>query len=173
MATKRRNLYLYLTLVCFIGLIAIFIVDGYMGVYDTIYVTAGEREERIEADYWLRQGQGLPGGKGAYYTSANWEEKMFFRYEVDNRRFSTYSADIEVSVWRMREKVLNLVLQPIEVAPFDKGIVEWVLDTAELKPDDISLEQGYEFSVIINRGEIERQVILYVNPSPFPKAPVR
>ncbi len=173
MTVKRKSLYLYLTLACFIGLIAIFIVDGYTGVYDTIYVTAGEREERIEADYWLREGPVPPGGKAAYYISVNWEEKVFFRYEVDNRRFSTYSADIEVSVWRMREKVLNLVSQPMVVSPFDSGTVEWVLDTAELKPDDISPEQGYEFSVIINRGEIERQVILYVSPSPFPKAPVR
>ena len=166
----RKNLYLYLTLACFIALIAIFIVDGYLGVYDTVYITAGEREEKIEADFWLRQGPVPPGGgKGAYYISANWEEKVFFRYEVDNRQFSSYSADVEVSVWRMREKVLNLVSQPMTVAPFDKGVVEWVLDTAELKPDELPPEQGYEFSVIINRGEIERQVILYVNPSPFPK----
>ena len=168
----RKNLYLYLTLACFIGLIAIFIVDGYLGVYDTIYITAGEREEKIETDFWLRQGPVPPGGgKGAFYISANWAEKVFFRYEVDNRQFSQYSADVEVSVWRMREKVLNLVSQPITVAPFDKGVVEWVLDTAELKPDELPPEQGYEFSVIINQGEIERQVILYVNPSPFPKLP--
>ena len=54
MAAKRRNLFLYLTLVCFLGLIAIFIVDGYMGVYDTVYITAGEREQKIESDVWRR-----------------------------------------------------------------------------------------------------------------------
>ncbi|GAI56646.1 unnamed protein product, partial [marine sediment metagenome] len=43
----RKNLFLYLTLACFFGLIAIFIVDGYLGIYDTIYVTAGEQEERV------------------------------------------------------------------------------------------------------------------------------
>ena len=55
MAAKRRNLFLYLTLVCFFGLIAIFIIDGYMGIYDTVYITAGEREQKIESDVW-RQG---------------------------------------------------------------------------------------------------------------------
>jgi hypothetical protein len=92
MATKRRNLFLYLTLACFIGLIAIFIVDGYMGIYDTIYVTTGEREQKIEPDFWLRQ-------EWAWSTGVNWDEKVFFGYEVDNRQFSAYSADIEASVW--------------------------------------------------------------------------
>lgn len=163
MATKRKNLYLYLTLACFIGLIAIFIVDGYMGVYDTVYITAGEREQKIEADFWQRQDK-------FWSTGVNWGEKVFFRYEVDNRQFSSYTADIEISVWHSQEKVLDLISQPISITAFDKGQLEWVIDTAELKPDELPPEQGYEFSVIINRGEIERQIILYFNP--FPKLPV-
>jgi len=47
----RRYLFLYLTLACFFGLVAIFIVDGYIGIYDTLYITAGEREQTIEADF--------------------------------------------------------------------------------------------------------------------------
>ena len=164
MATRRRNLFLYLTLLCFIGIIAIFVVDGFMGVYDTVYVTAGEREERIEADFWLRQDR-------FWSTGVNWDEKVFFRYEVDNRQFSQYSANMEVSVWRMQEKVLDVVSQTIVVASFDKGQVEWILDTTELKPGDIPPEQAYQFSVIINRGEIERRVILYVNPQSYPFKP--
>jgi hypothetical protein len=39
---------LYLALACFAGLIAIFIADGYLGIYDTAYVTAGEYEQEIE-----------------------------------------------------------------------------------------------------------------------------
>jgi len=72
----------------------------------------------------------------------------------------------------MQEKVLDVISQPMVIAPFDKGEVEWVLDTAEIKPDDIPAEQAYQFSVIITRGEIERKVILHVNPSFFPKPPV-
>ena len=97
-----------------------------MGIYDTIYVTAGEREEKIEADFWLRQSLIKPAGvKNAYYVSANWEEKIFFRYEIDNRQFSSYSAEIEVSVWHSQEKVLDLISQPISIAAFDKGQLEW------------------------------------------------
>ena len=45
----RRHLFLYLALGCFAGLIAIFIVDGYVGIYDTVYVTAGEYEQKNRA----------------------------------------------------------------------------------------------------------------------------
>jgi len=166
MTTKRKFLYLYLTLACFFGLIAIFIVDGYMGIYDTVYITAGEREEKVEPDSWLRQDE-------FWSIGVNWDEKIFFDYEVDNRRFSSYSAEIAVSVWHSQEKVADLVSQHMQIGAFDKGQLEWVLDTTELKPADIPPEQSYEFTVIINRGETERRVILFVNPSSFPKLPSR
>ena len=161
MATKRRNLYLYLTLLCFFGLIAIFIVDGYMGVYDTVYVTTGEREQKIESDVWLR-------GDKFRSSGVDRGEKAFFRYEVDNRRFSGYTADIEASLWRSQEKVRDLVSQPIAMAAFGKGQMEWVIDTAELVPSDAPLEQRYEYTVIIKRGTVERNVIIRINPVPYP-----
>ena len=156
----RKKLFLYLTLACFFGLIAIFIVDGYMGIYDTIYITAGEREEKVEPDSWLKQDR-------FWSVGVNWEEKIFFDYEVDNRRFSSYSAEIEVSVWHSQEKVADLVSRHMQIGAFDKGQLEWVLDTAELKPDDILPEQSYEFTVIIKRGQVERNIIVYINPSAY------
>jgi len=161
MATKRRNLYLYLTLVCFFGLIAIFIVDGYMGVYDTVYVTAGEREQKIESDVWLREDKFWSSG-------VNRGEKAFFRYEVDNRRFSGYTADIEASLWRSQEKVRDLISQPLAIDAFDKGKLEWIIDTTELVPSDAPPEQSYEYTVIIKREQLERDVIIYINPTPYP-----
>ena len=163
----RRNLFLYLTLACFFGLIAIFIVDGYMGIYDSLEITAGEQPQTIEADEWLRQEK-----FGARGVEVNRDEKAFFRYEVDNRQFSSYAADVEVSVWHGQEKVRDLISQPITIAAFDKEQVEWVLDTAEFVPADIPPEQGYEFTVVIKRGEIERKIILYINPLPYPVKPV-
>ena len=165
MAAKRRNLFLYLTLVCFLGLIAIFIVDGYMGIYDTVYITSGEREQKIESDVWRRGDKFWSGG-------VNRGEKAFFRYEVDNRQFSSYAADIEVSVWRMQEKLLDVISQPLVVPPFDKGQLEWAIDSTEIFPGDALPEQSYEYTIIIKRGEIERNVILYINPVPYPAKPV-
>jgi len=158
----RRNLFLYLTLACFVSIIAIFVVDGYMGIYDNLFVTSGEREEEIGRDSrpWQES------------VRIDWGEKAFFRYEVDNRQFSDYTADVEVSLWHSQEKVADLLAQPISVASFDKGQLEWVLDTAELIPGDIPPEQGYEFTVVIKRGEIERRLITHVRPAPYPPKPV-
>ncbi len=161
MATMRKNLFLYLTLACFFGLIAIFIVDGYLGIYDTIYITAGEREEKVEPDFWLRQDR-------SWSISANWDEKIFFDYEVDNRRFSSYTADIEVAAWHSQEKLYDLVSQHMQIDAFDKRQLEWVVDTAEFLPSDIPPEQNYEFTVIIKRGQVERNIIVYINPRTYP-----
>ena len=164
MATKRRDLFLYLALACFFSLIAIFIVDGYMGIYDTVYITTGEREQKIEADVWRR-------GDKFWSAGVNRGEKAFFRYEVDNRQFSRYTADIEVSLWHSQEKLRDLLPQQISLAAFDKGQLEWVVDTAELLPADIPSEQGYEFTVVIRGGEIEQRLITHVRPSPWPPKP--
>lgn len=164
MAARSRDLFLYLALACFLGLIAIFVVDGYMGVYDTVYITAGEREEKVEADFWLQE-------YNIWTTPANWGEGVFFRYEIDNRRFQSYSADIEVSLWRRQEKVLDLLSEEMQVASFDKGQLEWVVDTAELEP--VPPEQSYEYTIIIKMGELERRIIIYLNtPSDFNKMPI-
>ena len=163
MVTKRKNLYLYLTLACFVGLIAIFVVDGYLGVYDALYLPMGEREQKIEADQWQQWSEwGM--------AEIGWGDKAFFRYEVDNRQFSTYTADIEASVWHSQEKVQDLVSQEISIPAFDKGQLEWVIDTTGLLPGGAP-EQSYQYSVIINRGEIERRIIVNVNPLAYsPKA---
>ena len=165
----RRNLFLYLAIACFIGIIAIFITDGYIGVYDAIYIPIGERQQKIEADQWEEWAED-GREEWAQYRRAEvgWGEKAIFRYEVDNRQFSTYSADIEVSVWHTEEKVRDLLSQQVSIAAFDKGQLQWVIDTAELLPGGAP-EQGYEFTVIIKRGEIERKIIVYMYPLHPPK----
>jgi hypothetical protein len=165
MTARRRNIYLYLTLLCFFGIIAIFIVDGYMGIYDTIYITAGEIEQRIEPETQQRFDP-------IWSTGITRGEKVFIRYEVDNRRFSAYEADLEVSVWRMQSKVSDMLSQHLVIGAFDKAEVEWEIDTAELLPPDAPAEQRFEYTMTIKRGEIERNIILNVNPSLTPAVPV-
>ena len=155
--SMRRNLYLYLTLACFFGLITIFIIDGYMGIYDTINLSSGEREEEIEADHWLQDD---------IYPSIgiSQNEKTAFNYELDNRRFSPYSTEVEVSVWHNLEKVHDLMTEQIQVSAFDKVHLEWVVDTTKFIPEEFPTEQSYEYTVVIKRGEIERKVVIHVSP---------
>ena len=68
MATERRFRYLYLALACFVGLVTTYFVDGYMGIYDTLHITTGEREQKIELYHWLK-------GDGAWTGGTEWGEK--------------------------------------------------------------------------------------------------
>ena len=97
MVAKHKNLFLYMALICFISIIAIFVIDGYLGVYDTLYVTAEEREEEIGPDFWIEEDR-------TWSTAFTSGERVFFCYEVDNRQFSKYTADIEVSLWHSQER---------------------------------------------------------------------
>jgi len=46
--------------------------------------------------------------------------------------------------------------------------MEWVVDMAEIVPADAPPEQGYEFTLVINRGEIERRFVIHVGLSNYP-----
>ncbi len=155
----RRNLFLYLAIACFAALIAIFIVDGYLGIYDTTYVTAGEREQTIEADYWLRYPPSETA-KMTYQVSAEWGQKVFFRYEIDNRRFSTYSTLVQASVWQENEKVLDLFSEEESIGPFDKAMVEWTLSTQDLEKAGFGVDERTQYTVKISHGEVERRIVV-------------
>ena len=160
MATKRRRLYLYLALACFLVFILTSFVDGYMGVYDTLYITSDEREQKVEHYQWLRRG-------GVGTGDARWGEMAFFRYEIENRGFSTYSADAEVSLWHDKEKVRSLVSQQMQIARFDKAKLEWVLDTVELEPEGPPPPYyPYVYYVIIKSNGIERELKFYILEPP-------
>ena len=153
MVKKPRRLFLYLAIACFAGLVAIFVVDGYMGIYDTLYVTVGEYEQKIEADFWERYDNNV------WYTGARAGEKVAFRYEIENHQFSTYSTLIQASVWQENEKLIDLFSEDKSIEPFEKVTVEWTLSTEDL---GVSFEPGgyAQYTVRIGYGEVERRVIV-------------
>ena len=161
-AKKRKNLFLYLTLVCFLAIIFIFIFDGYLGVYDTVFINTGEYETEVDADTWLNRDTYRAVG-------VDWGEEAFFRHEVDNRWFSRYEDDLNVSLWHSGEKVSDLLNEELSIAAFDKVELEWTVDTAEYIPPDVISDQNYSFTVIIKRGELERNIIIYMEPTFPPK----
>jgi len=157
MAVKHKNLYLYLTLVCFLGIILIFIFDGYMGLYDTLIIKSQEIPEKFEADFWLHS-------NNQAYVQVERDGKIKFNYEVDNRRFSTYKANIEVSIWQVNEKIAVIFAQPVSIPAFDKGQFEWFLNTAELVPADYPSNEQYFFTLVIRMGETEHRIVTTVQP---------
>jgi len=145
----RRNLFLYLALACFVGLIAIFVFDGYVGIYDTVYVTAEEYEQEIGPDFW--QGQ-TPSRAYPYQVGAVWGEPVHFRYQINNRSFSTYSAKVEASLWKSNEKLKDLFSQDIQLANSDEITMEWTLSSQEMINAGLEVSQ---YTVKIRRGEVE------------------
>ena len=165
MATKSKgNLFLYLALLCFIAIIAIFIADGYLGTYDTIYITASEYERKVEPDYWQRWANGY------YVSDVIWGEPVHFRYHIENRNFSAYSTAVEVSVWEEGEKVLDVFDKNISVAAFGDITMDWAISAQQLEG------LGYTNSTVkIKHGEVEREIILSfrsaksIPPPPYPR----
>ena len=181
MAKRPRRLFLFLAIGCFAGLIAIFVVDGYLGVYDTFHISVGEYPpQTIGADYWLRQGYeeydaprpvGTEGDKYAYCCiGADWGQKISFQYEIENHQSSSYSADIQASVWREDEKLIDLFSQDVSVRPFGETVVEWTLLSEDLGSAAPATGESREYTVRVNRGDVERRIIMsFYNPkeSPF------
>ncbi|MFC1872521.1 hypothetical protein ACFLYV_02230 [Chloroflexota bacterium] len=162
---KHRFLFLWLTLACFLGIIAIFVVDGYMGVYDTVTITAGEQPQELGPEYWLR-------AERYWSTSVDREGTVGFAYTVDNHTFSDYGADVAVSVWQNQKKIKDVTSQRMTAPSFDSGEIAWSLDMAEIMPGDTPEDYGQQFTVLITRGGVERSMVIYVSPSLYaPKVP--
>jgi hypothetical protein len=157
----RRNLFLYLALACLAALVAIFVLDGYRGIYDTVYVTATEMEQKIGPDFWQVQ----PVSRTySYQIGAEWGETVHFRYQINNRSFSTYSATVEASLWKSNEKLMDLFRQDIRLSNFDEITLEWTLSSQEMIKAGLEIVQ---YTIKITRGEIElgRGIVLgFYNP---------
>lgn len=160
--TQPKNLYLGLTIAFFLALIAIFVFDGYMGLYDTVTVTAQERENTIEPDQWLREDY-------SYYTWVEEGETLYFHYELENRRFSRYETEVEAAVWFGESKQEVLLAESVSLDAFDKEEFSWSVDPAALRPTETSADYDFEFSVIITRDEVELRTVVHAS---FPKSSV-
>lgn len=167
MAIKHKNIYLYLALACFLGIILIFVFDGYMGLYDSLSVKGTDFPQEITEDQWQQQDRyGMPGiniGNGG---------EVSFSYKVDNRRFSSYTADINISLWHNQVKLADLQSKTLALGAFGTEQVDWVLNIDDFIPENLPANTNYDFTVLIKRGEIERTVALYVSPDIFLPKPI-
>jgi hypothetical protein len=164
---KSKNLYLYLALACFVGIVLIFVFDGYMGLYESLTTTDVNFPQQITEDQWQNEGRyGLPGMSIEPGGDTN------FQYVLDNRRFSAYTADIDVSLWQNQVKMADLKSETLTLGAFGKGEVDWVLNIDAYVQANAPAGTNYNFTIVIKRGEIERRVMLYVNPTIIIPKPV-
>lgn len=183
MKTKRpKRLFLYLAIGCFAGLVAIFIVDGYLGIYDTFHISVGEYPRHtIAADYWLRQDSGdyiarpgtSEGDKFAYCcVSANWDQQITFEYVIENHHTSSHATEVRASVWQENSKITDLLIQDVSIPPLDEVTTEWTLSSADLGITEPVAGRTYDYTVRVSRGDVERRIIIsfyYPQDNQFPK----
>jgi hypothetical protein len=94
--------------------------------------------------------------------------KASFSYEIDNRSFSSYQTTFDVTVWRDKEKVSDVLSGDIDIEAFGKEQISWTLDAAELVAGAITTE-GKTFTVQIRLGDIKRSLLVYVYATSIPK----
>jgi len=158
MTNIRKNIYLYLTLACFLGIILIFVFDGYIGLHDTLTFTSGEFPVTIAADQWQARG----GPDNTPITPANYGNKLTFTYKLDNRHFSSYKSAIDVSVWKNQVKLADLLSTTVNVKAFGKVQAEWVFDTTQFVSGNLTAGTSADFTMVIQQGDIQRKVIINI-----------
>jgi hypothetical protein len=151
---------LFLTLACFLGIIAIFIFDGYIGVYDKLLIDNGQFKQTVEADQWAQNEK----FGGITSTGVDRTGRADFTYTVENHRFSEYSADIEITLWYNREKTATLFTGKVTAPPFDTSVTEFFIDAGVI-PAGFSPELSYNVNLIIKNGDFERNVLINFFPS--------
>jgi hypothetical protein len=160
MKDKSRYIFLYLALACFLGIILIFVFDGYIGLHDSLVINSGEFPVTITTEQWDTQNRGDIGFIPT--ASANYGENIPFTYQIENLHFSSFKSAINVSVWNNQVKLGDLYSTTVTAKAFGKGQAEWTLDTTQFISGNLTSGQSVDFTVVIQRGDVERKVIIYV-----------
>jgi hypothetical protein len=166
---KHKSIYLYLALACFLGIIIIFIFDGYLGLYDSLSVKSINLTQKVDTELWQQ------GDRFGYVPSVSVDSggDIPFTYEVDNRRFYSYEATVAISLWNNQSKIMDIKSETLTLGAFGKGQVDWALNFDDYIPDNLPAGSTYDFTILINRGDVERRVIVYISPViPLPKPPL-
>ncbi|OGO07436.1 MAG: hypothetical protein A2Y92_02780 [Chloroflexi bacterium RBG_13_57_8] len=165
---KHKSIYLFLTLACFVGIVLIFIFDGYLGLYETLTATGTNFPQKIDTEQWQQQ-EKYGGAPGINVESSG---DIPFTYEVDNRRFVSYTADIDISLWHGQSRLADIKSAALALGAFGGEKVEFTVDFANYLPDNLPAQTGYDFIILIKRGEIERRVNVFLSPILIPKVPL-
>jgi hypothetical protein len=157
-------------------ILVIFVVDGYLGIYDKLTFTIQERAQVIEPDQWQQRWVKESG----FSTGARWGEPINFEYQIQNRTFSSYSAAVEVTIWRSGEKVAQLLKEDAVIPSFDDATLNWTVLTKDFGEAGLKAGEYGEYTVRVTFGEVERKIILsyypetpgYPEKGPIPAIPV-
>jgi hypothetical protein len=160
-AKRHNNLFLFLALACFLGIVIIFIADGYMGLYDTLLMDTGQYKQTITADQWAQPER----YGGAFNVGVPSNGNVDFTYTIENHRFSAFDAPIQVTLLYNDINIKDVLSQEIAVPAFGKQELKWSINAANLYSANMTVGQSYNYNLQIKRGNITREVILNVYAS--------
>jgi hypothetical protein len=159
MTKKKSLLYLYLALACLLGIIIIFVFDGYLGVYDKLVLDTGNYKQTIEADQWARNEK--YGNMVAVSTDPG--GMIDFTYIVENHNFSKYVDNVDVSLWYNKNKLKDIISREAVTPSFEKTELSWSINATNILPSDYVVGREYLYNLKIKRGNMERDVNISVN----------
>lgn len=160
---KGKTLYLILAIICFIGIILIFVLDGYLGLYESIEADNGQYVQTVYPDDWEDDDD------YRYLAGFSVEEgqQLVFTYQAENRRFSAFEEDVSVSLKDSRGTMMNLVDTRMQAGSFDTGEITWSIDPASLVPEDIPEDRQVTVNLIMTVGDRTHTMSVYINRNPF------
>lgn len=150
----------------------IFVVDGYLGIYDKLSFTIQEREQVIEPDQWQQRWV----KKSGFSAGTRWGEPVRFKYRIDNRTFSSHSSAVGVTIWKGGEQLKQLLQENVNIPSFDEVTLNWTIADEDFGEAGLKTGEYGEYTVRITFGDVERKIILsYYPESPgYPeKVPIR
>lgn len=157
MTEKGKILYLILAVACFLGIILIFVFDGYIGVYRTLDVDNGQYVQTIGAEQWEK-------AEDRYLLGFSVEEgqTLQFTYRVENRRFS--GNDYPLTVYYVNQgETIDLVDTELNISAFGSKEVVWTLDTSNLIPADYPTDRQLILTMTIKAGDNQNDMSIYIN----------
>jgi len=151
---KRNNVFLFLALACFVGIILIFIFDGYIGVYDSLVMDNGQYKQTVAADQWAQQAK----YGGIVSVGVDQNSQVDFTYTIENHRFSAYTGSLDVSLWYNKVKKADLLSKQLSIPAFDKEELNWAINPMQVVSANFTTGQNYIYNIKIRRGNIERDI---------------
>jgi len=150
----------------------IFVVDGYLGIYDKLSFTIQEREQVIEPDQWQQRWVKESG----FSAGTRWGEPVRFKYRIDNRTFSSHSSTVGVTIWKGGEQLKQLLQENVTIPSFDEVTLNWTIEDKDFGEAGLKTGEYGEYTILITFGDVERKVILSYhteNPGYPERVPIR
>lgn len=158
-----RMLYLYLALACFLGIVLIFLFDGYLGVYDSVKADNGSYLQEVPVEQWQNPDRFGP----SFSMGLDQTGYLNFTYKIENRRFTSYTENVVVTATDTGGETTVLVSGDVTAGAFGSAEVSWTMRGQDYVPASAPQNTAYNVHLTITRGSVTRELSIFINRSPI------